>query len=296
MSITAPVGPGQTNDAADVRFVQEALVRHRRWLDGLPPPQVSGRFDPATAAAIVNFQRVAAALRVQDGIVSPRGYTIRALALDTIPGPQHRIFQVATLNHENDTLTAANFQAAATTLSCEVAAIQAVAETEAAGSPWDAQGRPRILYERHKFHRHSSGLFSATHPDISSASRGGYGRESVQYEKLRRAAMLNEQAALKAASWGLFQILGENHVDAGHATVDSFVTAMMNSRADHLNAFVAFVNANRGMKKAIQDKDWTTFASLYNGPAYAENDYDGKMKRAYERLVPPTPAPRPANR
>lgn len=286
MSINAPVGPNQTNDPADVAFVQEALVRHRQWLDGLPPPQVTGRFDPATAAAILNFQRIAAALRTQDGIVSVRGYSIRALSQDQIAGPQHRLFQVQTLTHENDVLTTADYEAAATTLNCEVAAIQAVAETEAKDSPWDTQGRPVILFERHKFHNHSGGLFGATHPDISSPSWGGYGLTRLQYERLRRAAMLDEQAALKSASWGLFQILGENHAAAGHATVDAFVTAMMASRKDHLRAFVAFVDYHPNMRKAIQDKDWATFARLYNGPKYADNDYDGKMKRAYERLAP----------
>lgn len=60
-TITASVGPGQTNNPVDVERVQEALVRHGKWLNGLRPPAVTGQFDQSTAAAIVAFQHVAAA-------------------------------------------------------------------------------------------------------------------------------------------------------------------------------------------------------------------------------------------
>ncbi|MEG3088184.1 N-acetylmuramidase family protein [Sphingomonas sp. PB4P5] len=296
--IAQPVGPGQPNVAADVLLVQQALARHRRWIGGQQAPAPSGTFDPATATAIVAFQREGAALKTPDGIVSPRGYTMTALERDAIPPLQHRIFVPMCWAHPNDALTEADFETAARDLNCEVAAIRAVADTEAKDSPWDFEGRPVILFERHKFATHTGGRFSGTHPDLSHPRYGGYGASRQQHERLRRAAMLDETAALKSASWGLFQILGENHVDAGYATVAAFVTGMMQSRANHLRAFVAFVGANAGMKRAIQQKDWAEFARRYNGPRYAENDYDGKMRRAYERLAPPPrvplPRPRPA--
>jgi hypothetical protein len=59
---------------------------------------------------------------------------------------------------------------------------------------------------------------------------------------------------------------------------------MMENDARHLEAFVAFVGANRAMRKALQDKDWAGFASRYNGPGYRDNDYDNQMRAAYERL------------
>lgn len=104
--------------------------------------------------------------------------------------------------------------------------------------------------------------------------------------------MLDEPAALKSASWGLFQILGENHAAVGHATVQAFVDAMMLRRSEHLKAFAHFVAANPTMKKAIRDKDWAVFARAYNGPGHATNDYDGRMPRAYERLAPAAPRAR----
>ncbi len=284
--ITNPVGPGQPNAPADVLIVQQALARHRHWLGGQRAPQPSGTFDATTATAIVTFQREAAALKTPDGIVSPRGYAMTALERTSIPLLQHRIFTPMCWAHPNDVLTEADFETAARDLQCEVAAIRAVADTEAKDSPWDFYGRPVILFERHKFAGHTGGRFSGTHPDLSQTRYGGWGLPGKQYERLRRAAMLDETAALKSASWGLFQILGENYRTAGYATVAAFVTGMMQSRVNHLRAFVAFVGANSGLKRAIQQKDWADFARRYNGKDYRKNDYDGKMSRAYARLAP----------
>ena len=143
---------------------------------------------------------------------------------------------------------------------------------------------PTILFERHKFRGFTNGAYNTTHSDLSGP-QGGYGTFSVQYAKLRRAAILNEEAALKSTSWGAFQIMGFNHVDAGYATVGAFVDAMIGSQSNQLKAFVSFVGANNSMKKAIIAKDWATFARLYNGPDYAKNNYDTKMKNEYDRLV-----------
>ena len=56
-------------------------------------------------------------------------------------------------------LTAAAFQLAANALGCEVAAIKAVAEVEAAGVGFHASGEPKILFERHWFSRLTKGRY-----------------------------------------------------------------------------------------------------------------------------------------
>ena len=33
----------------------------------------------------------------------------------------------------------------------------------------------------------------------------------------------------------------------------------------------------------LRNKDWTGFAKRYNGPAYAENQYDKKLEKAYHK-------------
>lgn len=176
-----------------------------------------------------------------------------------------------------------DFAVAAVNLGCEVAAIKAVAEVEAPKGPFLESGEPPILFERHVFHQRTGGKFSAQHPDISNPKRGGYGKESAQHGRLQRAAELDRQAALESASWGAFQIMGYNHVAAGHLTLQSFINAMYRDASSQLQAFVSFIRNDPRLLRAIRAKDWATFARIYNGPAYAEHDYDGRMRRAYTK-------------
>jgi hypothetical protein len=288
--ITASVGKGGENRANDVSAVQQDLARHVAWLDTKPAPPVTGKMDDATLKAIVEFQKNAAVLLTQDGVVSPGFFTIKQLDRPSIPKPSHRIFAQPPAGHTPGALTASDYAAAAKTLGCETAAIQAVAQTETQSSPWDDLGRPSILYERHVFSALTHGAYNASHPDIANTVRGGYGRDSAQYPKLWRAAVLDEHAALQSASWGAFQIVGRYFAEAGFASVEDFVTAMMTSEQRQLDAFVGYINASPSAKKALQAKDWAKFAAAYNGPAYADNSYDTKMAAAYARLAPP-PAP-----
>ena len=291
--IKQSVGKKGVNKPDDVKVVQTLLARHASWLIPAPVPVATGIIDPATILAIKLVQERAAALLLADGLVSPGGYTMTALNMAAIAEPTHNIFKSVNWAHPSaGAITVADYEAAAISLDCKVAAIRAVAATETQRDPWDDLGRPTILYERHKFSKHSDGRYDRSHPDISNKNGGGYGRFAAQYPKLRRAAILHEEAALKSASWGTFQILGENHVAAGYATVAAFVDGMMHSERKHLDAFVSFIKANAGMLKAIRALDWATFARLYNGPGYKKNDYDTKVADAYKSFSPVVrPAP-----
>lgn len=295
-TITTSVGRGGKNDADDVRTVQTMLVRHADWLSSAPPPAPSGNCDQATIAAITAFQRDPGALLTQDGRIDPNGFTMRWLSRDKIPKRQHPIFVDGPVAHVQGSPSDADFDAAAKKLGSDVASIKAVSEVETGirGS-WDPDGRPVTLFERHKFSSKTSGKFTPSHPDISNPTPGGYGLYSAQHPKLKRAAALDEQSALKSASWGGYQIMGENYMSAGFATVDAFVSAQMESESRQLDTFVTVVLANRTWLKAFQDKNWTKFASGYNGPDYKKNDYDAKMKAAYERLAPPPPPEPPGS-
>ncbi len=41
--------------------------------------------------------------------------------------------------------------------------------------------------------------------------------------------------------------------------------------------------ASASRENALKNKDWGTFARLYNGPAYAQNKYDIKLAEAYQK-------------
>lgn len=181
-------------------------------------------------------------------------------------------------------LTEQDWQDAALALGVPVASVKAVAEVEAPGSAFLPSGEPRILFERHKFSQHTGGKYDKTHPDISNPKWGGYGKESAQHGRLAKAAELDRDAALKSASWGRFQILGENYRQAGFDTLQAFINAMYASERHHLFAFVAFIKADPKLWSALKSRDWAQVARRYNGPAYAANAYDVKLRKAYERF------------
>ena len=188
------------------------------------------------------------------------------------------------------TLTDADFARAAKELNVEVAAIRAVAEVEAAGAGFIADGRPAILYEAHIFHKHTKGAHSNARDRrgvaLSSAkwNKSLYGATGTnQHNRYEDARKLDADAANKACSWGTFQILGENHQACGFDSSQAFVDAMWTGGASaHIDAFVKFIQANK-LDGALRKKDWATFARGYNGPAYAQNAYDKKMASAYAR-------------
>jgi hypothetical protein len=180
-------------------------------------------------------------------------------------------------------LTEADYRLAAKELGVPVAAVKAVCEVEAPKGGFFPDGQVRILFERHKFSRHTGGRYDNTHPGISNPSWGGYGAESVQHGRLQKAAALDRDAALKSASWGKFQILGENYEQAGFRTLQAFINAMSAGESEQLEAFVAFVKADKRLHAALVARDWVRFARIYNGPAYAKNAYHTKLAAAFER-------------
>lgn len=174
---------------------------------------------------------------------------------------------------------------AAKELGVEPEVIAAVSKVESPRGPFDTLGRPSILFERHYFHRLTSGAFDEKAPGISAKTAGGYGKYAAQYDRLEAAYKLSSTAALMSTSWGRFQIMGSNFKAAGYASPEHMVQSMMRSEAEQLRAFVRFVGSDKLMVKALKDHDWAEFAKRYNGPGYAKKDYDTKLKRAYEQLT-----------
>ncbi|MDM0116137.1 N-acetylmuramidase family protein [Variovorax sp. J22R133] len=192
-------------------------------------------------------------------------------------------------NFTGGPLAEGDFADAAQALGCEVAAVKAVAEVESRGGGFDAMQRPKILYERHVFARCTDpkGKFDASFPDVSGLRRpyapGTYGNGEKQYQRLAQAIQLDRTAALKAPSWGMFQILGENFKACGFASVDDYASTMTISEAEHLKAFVNFIRGDARLLQAIRKRDWAGFARAYNGPEFAKFQYDTKMAAAYRK-------------
>jgi len=180
-------------------------------------------------------------------------------------------------------LSTLGLSAATGAIGVAVEELWAVIAVETSGCGFLADRRPQILYERHVFHALTHGRFDDG--DISDAASGGYGAGGPhQYGRLDRALQLNRDAALQSASWGLGQILGRNCAMAGYADVDSFVQAMVESEDRQLAAVASFIRA-AGLDAALQAHDWSRFARGYNGPAYAMNQYDIRLRGEYHKCA-----------
>jgi hypothetical protein len=190
----------------------------------------------------------------------------------TLPGGRNNVSAIS----DND------YQAAAQKYDVPIAAIKAVAKVELGGRKgFDEKGRPKILFESHLFRKFSQQLYDHTHPHLSmpysKAVRKYYKWD--QYSRLYEAMVLDPEAALKSASWGLFQVMGFNHNGWPDAT--SFAKAMFVSEINHLTAFFAFCDSN-GLMRHLKAQNWAAFAKAYNGPDYAVNQYDTKLADAYK--------------
>lgn len=169
-------------------------------------------------------------------------------------------------------LTAAEIKAAAERMGCEQASIRAVLKVESRGRGFSPDGRPIILFEPHIFSKLTVRKYDISNPAVSYKSWGAKpypGTQDGRYKQLEEAFALDPEAAVSAASWGLFQILGMNYKACGFASATAFVSDMAQSEARMLAAFEAFVRANKILDE-LQKKDWAGFARVYNGPGQVE--------------------------
>lgn len=173
--------------------------------------------------------------------------------------------------------------------------LHAFMDVESAGSGFDRQGRPTMLFEPHVFYRNLSGDLRARAVAMGLAypkwKPGAYPADS--YPRLLKAVEIDERAALLAASWGSTQVLGENYKECGYSTPQALVRAFMDDEENHLLGTVKFIIAT-GIADDLRAHRWAKVARVYNGAGYSKNHYDTKMASAFakwKRIKDTLPAP-----
>jgi hypothetical protein len=185
-------------------------------------------------------------------------------------------------------LTQEALDEAAAIVGIPITAMWAVIQVESSGAGYLPDRRPKILFERHKFHRATSGMFD-NHPDISNASPGGYGAGGAhQYDRLEKAIALNRKAALESASWGLGQVLGSNFAVAGFKSAEDLVTKMVRSERHQLLGMFNFIEGNN-LGVHLKNEKWLKFALGYNGANAEENGYPHKLEAAFKAFKTGSP-------
>ncbi|MEJ7829411.1 MAG: N-acetylmuramidase family protein [Segetibacter sp.] len=169
-------------------------------------------------------------------------------------------------------------------LGVELAVIRAVAKVEGNGIGM-IEGKPIILYEPHVFFKQLREI--NIKPVVSDICYPVWGSkpypkgQKAQWERLERAIKINRQAALKSASWGMFQVMGYNFRSCGCGSLQAFVNAMYEGEDKHLELFINYIR-NEKLDDELKNKDWRGFAAQYNGKYYYKNNYDVKLKKAYQ--------------
>ena len=171
------------------------------------------------------------------------------------------------------------------------ATIKAVIKVESRGSGFYDDRRPVILFEGHIFWRE----LKKVGMNPKSLQRGNEdivyrkwvrkhykGTARGEFDRLKRAQAIHPEAALRSASWGMFQIMGFNHKASGFDNVQSYIDAMYASEYEHIQAFINFLKAEN-IYRYLKAKDWANFARRYNGPAYKKNGYDWKLQVAFDK-------------
>ena len=178
---------------------------------------------------------------------------------------------------------------AASKLGTGVSTVRAVVEVEAAGAGFDANKRPKILFEPHIFFKQ---LGSGAKRDQAVKEGLAYRKQgtkpypplSKRYDQIARAMAIDEAAALNSASWGLPQIMGFNFKAAGFSSAKAMVAAMMRGEKEQLLAFANLL-IDWKLAETLRKQDWRTFALKYNGPNALKNGYDKKLKKAFNKFA-----------
>src|SRR5262245_65100148 len=177
------------------------------------------------------------------------------------------------------------------------AALMAVVEVESAGRALEEDGRtPRLLFERHVFHRE---LARRQPGKLSAAIAQGLAipkwNRALQYRDqgsshgrlvvLARARAIDEDCANRACSWGVGQTMGFLAEGQGFRNATAMVAAMVAGGVPAQVECMVREIKSRKLDAALNRHDWAGFARSYNGPGYAQNHYDVKMAAAYGKWM-----------
>jgi len=167
-------------------------------------------------------------------------------------------------------------------------ALAAVAQVESAGRPlWE--GLCPIRIEGHYFDRRLSGAMrdsarasGLSHPEWGQVKNP---RSMVErYAQLADMMQLDADAAIESCSWGLGQVMGAHWEKLGYASPRALADEAQTGVAGQVRLMGRFIEVE-GLAEPLRRQDWHAFAAAYNGSAYAEHDYHGRMAAAYDAFM-----------
>jgi hypothetical protein len=178
-------------------------------------------------------------------------------------------------------LTEADYKASSIRLNVIVPFIKALALVEANGAGF-FDGKPKILAEPHRFSKATSHRFDQSNPTVSYP-RGGdrpYPKtQDLRYAQLLQMIKLDVNAGFGSASYGKFQIMGENFAMCGYTSSMDMAFAFAKDEPTQLRGFEGFLE-KAGILPYLRKGDMDNVAQRYNGSAWRSNNYGERLRRA----------------
>ncbi|MFX5285608.1 N-acetylmuramidase family protein [Acinetobacter baumannii] len=195
-----------------------------------------------------------------------------------------------------------DYKKAAERLKVSELTIRVFGAVEGRGVGFLSNGKPKILFERHRMYAYLrlkkgtafADKMAAERPNIVNRKTGGYLGNEAEYVRLEQAKQIDVDSALMSTSWGQFQVMGENWKQLGYASVQEFVEQQFASESYQLEAFIRFIEWKTGTfnkKKvtlidALRAENWDIVFTLYNGSNYKKLGYQAKFQKEYDHLEP----------
>lgn len=187
---------------------------------------------------------------------------------------------------DRDRLSAAAVVASAKRLGVQTAVLAAIVEVETAGREgFGLAGLPVMTFEPAVFshltgHRHDN-----SNPDISypvADARKLPASQELRWKQLAKVYVMDRDAALKSASWGMFMMRGAEHEAYGFETAAAMVASLAGSEARQLEALEEWI-VRQDMAGALKKRDWIAYGAARE-PALGK-PFASRLYKTHRRLT-----------
>jgi len=149
----------------------------------------------------------------------------------------------------------------------------------------ESGGNPSaIRFEPHLFNKESS-----TKVPFTDSGKGfSLVASETNKSAFERAYAINKGAAIRATSWGSYQVLGGKLLSLSEVSgdVNKAVKLFYSDPVRISEELVAsWFRSRSDAVRYANNLDFPNLARVYNGPLYANNSYDAKLKQSYEKAI-----------
>jgi hypothetical protein len=193
----------------------------------------------------------------------------------------------------------------------EPESLLAVVQVESDGKSLEIDNKtPCLLFERHIFYRELVKVKGPAQAAVQMGLANTSWQPKTQYKDQRtsqmrldlfaRASKLSQICAIRSCSWGVGQTMGFLAEELKFRDANMMFSYMVAGGVPAQVECMVREIENKKLTSKLNNHQWAAFAKVYNGPGYAQNNYDTKMAEAWAYwkkrgipLVPSTPVRAP---